>query len=90
MQDGVRKMNLSHEYMNVWHEKADYSGNQFTFVGGVVLPVDGGKDTRGDVWRVQNWRNEFVFETPIEFGDGRGKGKKVWQNFGVGLDYGNE
>jgi hypothetical protein len=42
MQDGNRALNLSHEYMNVWHERADYGGNQFTFVGGVVLGVDGG------------------------------------------------
>jgi hypothetical protein len=68
--------------MNVWHEKADYSGNQFTFVSGVVLPGDGGTDTRGDLWRVQNGRNEFVFQTPIMNG--------VWQNFGVMLDYGNK
>jgi hypothetical protein len=81
MQDSARRMNLSHEYMNVWHEKADYSGNQFSFVGGVVLPGDGGTDTQGDRWRVQNARNEFVFETRIL--------EKEWQNFGVSLDYGN-
>jgi hypothetical protein len=42
LQDPARPLNLSHEYMNVWHERADYAGNQFTFVGGVVLPGDGG------------------------------------------------
>jgi hypothetical protein len=81
-QDTARPLNLSHEYMNVWHEKADYTGNQFTFVGGVVLPGDGGLDTKGDRWRVQNAKNEFVFETEIENGE--------WQNFGVQLDYANK
>jgi hypothetical protein len=81
-QDWARPMNLSHEYMNVWHERADYGGNQFSFVTGVVLPGDGGTDTREDLWRVQNRKNEFVFETPII--------KDQWQNFGVSLDYGNK
>jgi hypothetical protein len=80
-QDGARPLNLSHEYMNVWHERADYNGNQFTFVGGVVLPGDGGKDQEGGKWRVQNKKNEFVYEVGIE--------KREWQNFGVQLDYAN-
>jgi hypothetical protein len=85
-QDSARPLNLSHEYMNVWHEKADYNGNQFTFVGGVVLPVDGGTgvDTKEEkeTWRVQNYKNEFVFNTTIL--------EDVWQNFGVMLDYENK
>ncbi|KAF2640174.1 hypothetical protein P280DRAFT_469878 [Massarina eburnea CBS 473.64] len=82
-QDRNRALNLSHEYMNVWHEKADYSGNQFTFVGGVVLEVDGGTgvDTRGEreSWKVQDSKNGVVFRTPMRFGG--------WQNFAVQLDY---
>lgn len=85
-QDNTKALNLSHEYMDVWHERADYSGNQFTFVGGVVLTQDGGTglDTRTEreKWRVQNWRNEFVFEIGMEF--------EEWQNFAVQLDYGAE
>ncbi|KAL5383067.1 hypothetical protein PMIN06_008715 [Paraphaeosphaeria minitans] len=84
-QDVSRPMNLSHEYMNVWHEKADYSGNQFTFVGGVVLPVDGGSGVDSpaekQAWRVQNARNEFVFRTEVR--------EDGWQNFGVQLDHVN-
>jgi hypothetical protein len=84
-QDGKRGMNLSHEYMNVWHERADYGENQFTFVGGVVLPVDGGtgEDTKvnRETWKVQNAKNEFIFTTSILW--------DIWQNFAVRLDYVN-
>ncbi|KAF1979595.1 hypothetical protein BU23DRAFT_496301 [Bimuria novae-zelandiae CBS 107.79] len=84
-QDASKPLNLSHEYMNVWHEKADYSGNQFTFVGGVVLPADGGTgvDTpeEKNTWRIQDSKNKFLFCTPI-LGD-------AWQNFAVQLDYTN-
>lgn len=82
-QDERRPLNLSHEYMNVWHEKADYSGNQFMFVGGVVLVGDGGTgvDTKREreTWKIQNAKNEFIFTTKIS--------RKEWQNFGVQLDY---
>lgn len=82
-QDVHRPLNLSHEYMNVWHERADYAGNQFTFVGGVVLVGDGGTgiDTKKEreMWRVQNFKNEFIFNTRIL--------RDEWQNFGVRLDY---
>jgi hypothetical protein len=85
-QDAQRGMNLSHEYMNVWHERADYNGNQFTFVGGVVLPVDGGtgEDTESNknTWKLQNAKNEFVFTTAIEY--------DAWQNFAARLDYANK
>lgn len=85
-QDSNRPLNLSHEYMNVWHEKADYSGNQFTFVGGVVLPVDGGTgiDTpeEKNTWRIQDYKNNFSFRTPIL--------NDTWQNFAVQLDYSNK
>lgn len=84
-QDPRKPLNLSHEYMNVWHEKADYSGNQFTFVGGVVLPGDGGTgiDTpeEKNTWRIQDSKNKFLFNTPIQHA--------AWQNFAVQLDYSN-
>lgn len=83
-QDAARALNLSHEYMNVWHERADYAGNQFTFVGGVVLKQDGGDgiDTpeERNAWKVQDSKNRVVFRTPIL--------EETWQNFGIRLDYG--
>lgn len=81
--DPQRPLNLTHGYMNVWHEKADYSGNQFMFVGGLILPGDGGngintKEER-EKWRIQDFNKTSVFETPMLF--------DAWQNFAVQLDY---
>jgi hypothetical protein len=82
-QDEYRKLNLSHEYMNVWHERADYAGNQFSFVGGVILKQDGGTgiDTKKEreSWKVQNRNNSVVFKAKMNFRD--------WQNFAIRLDY---
>jgi hypothetical protein len=82
-QDPNRPLNLSHEYMNVWHERSDYNGNQFTFTGGVVLPVDGGTgiDTpeERNTWKIQDSKNEFLYQTLIQ--------NETWQNFAVQLDY---
>lgn len=81
--DPQRPLNLTHGYMNVWHEKADYSGNQFMFVGGLILPGDGGngintKEER-EKWRIQDFNKKSVFETPMLF--------DAWQNFAVQMDY---
>ncbi|KAH8733043.1 hypothetical protein GQ44DRAFT_696847 [Phaeosphaeriaceae sp. PMI808] len=85
-QDTARPLNLSHEYMNLFHEKADFSGNQFAFLGGVVLAGDGGNgiDSKEEKekWRIQNAKQAFVFETPICFSE--------WQNFAIQLDYTKE
>lgn len=72
--------------MNVWHERGDYAGNQFSFVGGVVLVGDGGTgvDTKREreTWKVQNRENGFIFKTPILW--------RTWQNFAVRLNYVDE
>ena len=82
-QDAARPLNLSHEYMNLFHEKATFDGNQFAFLGGVVLAGDGGNGSDSKMekekWRLQNAKQAFVFETPICFSE--------WQNFAVQLDY---
>ncbi|XP_014555549.1 glycoside hydrolase family 131 protein [Bipolaris victoriae FI3] len=82
-QNVEKPLNFSHEYMNVWHERADFTGNQFTFVGGLVLPFNGGNgiDTKEEreKWRIQNSDKKFIFETPILFDQ--------WQNFAVQVDH---
>lgn len=82
-QDAKHPLNLTHEYMNVWHERADYAGNQFSFAMGLLLTVDGGDgiNTRRkrESFKVQDRTNKIIFEVPIEW--------REWQNFGIQLDY---
>jgi hypothetical protein len=85
-QDMERKMNLTHEYMNVWHEANDYASNQWSLNAGVMLEQDWPKDknisTSGldrKLWKVLDRRNNVVWTTRI-LGE-------EWQNFGVRMDY---
>jgi hypothetical protein len=88
-QDPNAKMNLTHEYMNVWHERNDYNGNQFSFNTGIMLsqdkPTDSNASTTGldkNLWKILNNKNDIVWATQIVW-DG-------WQNFAVTLDYVNK
>ncbi|KAL2128305.1 hypothetical protein VTI74DRAFT_9369 [Chaetomium olivicolor] len=74
--DAQRPLNLSHEYLNVWHEAADYSANQFNFEAGAVL---GQASLPKDTWKVLDRKNKQVWATPILKGD--------WQNFAITLDF---
>ena len=77
-QDPARPLNLTHEYLNVWHEAGDFSGNQFNFEAGTLI----GQETAGpaDTFKFLNRKNELIFQTPI---DKTGK----WQGFAVTLDF---
>ena len=88
-QDPARKMNLTHEYMNVWHEANDYASNQFSFNAGVMLeqdqPIDTNVSTIGldkRLWKFLDRRNNVVWTTRISMDE--------WQNFGITLDYVNK
>jgi hypothetical protein len=74
-QDPARKLNLTHEYLNVWHESADYSANQFNFQTGTLIGKGGDKNT----FKVLNRQNTEVWSTPID--------ETAWQNFAVTLDF---
>lgn len=74
--DAQRPLNLSHEYLNVWHETADYSANQFNFQAGAIL---GQNSLARDTWKVLNRQNRQVWSTPIL--------RNEWQNFAVSLDF---
>ncbi|KAK1770022.1 hypothetical protein QBC33DRAFT_487027 [Phialemonium atrogriseum] len=74
--DPQRPLNLSHEYLNVWHEAADYSANQFNFEAGAIIGQD---SLAKDTWKVLNRQNNQVWSTPIE--------KDAWQNFAITLDF---
>ncbi|KAM5367629.1 hypothetical protein ACJZ2D_009910 [Fusarium nematophilum] len=73
--DEKRPFNLSHEYLNVWHEAADFSGNQFNFQAGTII----GQDLPKDTWKLLDRNNTQLWSTPML--------KNVWQNFAVTLDF---
>jgi hypothetical protein len=74
--DAQRALNLSHEYLNVWHEASDYSANQFNFEGGSIIDQS---NLARDTWKVLNRNNQQIWSTPIV--------KDDWQNFAVTLDF---
>ncbi|KAK4240816.1 hypothetical protein C8A03DRAFT_41726 [Achaetomium macrosporum] len=74
--DAQRALNLSHEYLNVWHEAADYSANQFNFEAGAIL---GQSSLPKDTWKVLDRNNRQIWSTPIL--------KDDWQNFAITLDF---
>ncbi|KAE8443443.1 hypothetical protein EG329_001840 [Mollisiaceae sp. DMI_Dod_QoI] len=87
-QDREMRMNLTHEYMNVWHEANDYQSNQFSINAGIMLVQDkpkvGNVSTTGldkNLWKILNRNNDVVWTMEIEWDD--------WQNFAITLDYGN-
>ncbi|KAK3955950.1 hypothetical protein QBC32DRAFT_367268 [Pseudoneurospora amorphoporcata] len=40
-QDSKRPLNLTHEYLNIWHETSDWSANQFNFQTGTINGQEG-------------------------------------------------
>lgn len=85
-QDLKAKMNLTHEYMNVWHEANDYASNQFSFNTGVILPQDLPKEGNVDttkldkrLWKFLDRKNNVIWTTWIKW--------DRWQNFAITLDY---
>ncbi|KAG0651625.1 hypothetical protein D0Z07_2122 [Hyphodiscus hymeniophilus] len=85
-QDLRARMNLTHEYMNVWHETNDYSANQFSFNTGILLeqdhPTDSNATTTGldkRLWKFLDRGNDVIWTTWIDWDN--------WQNFAVTVDY---
>lgn len=74
--DAQRALNLTHEYLNMWHEAGDYSANQFNFQTGQIIGQNG---LARDTWKVLNRRNQQIWSTPIL--------KTDWQNFAITLDF---
>ncbi|KKY22476.1 hypothetical protein UCDDS831_g03641 [Diplodia seriata] len=75
-QDWEKPLNLSHEYLNVWHEAADYSANQFNFNTGHRIGTNG---TDKLSWQLLGRDSNLLWSTPIDFTN--------WQNFALTLDY---
>lgn len=78
-QDPARKLNLTHEYLNVWHEASDYSADQVMFETGTLI---GQEAVRKDTFKVLGRNNNLIWSTPIE--------NEAWQNFAISIDWGKK
>ncbi|KAG8164782.1 hypothetical protein KVR01_005057 [Diaporthe batatas] len=74
-QDSARALNLSHEYLNVWHEAADYSRDQIMFQTGQMLAYP---DMPADTFKFFDRNSKLLWSVPIDF--------TCWQNFAITLD----
>ncbi|KAI5926628.1 hypothetical protein F4810DRAFT_479078 [Camillea tinctor] len=75
-QDPTKPLNLTHEYLNVWHEAADFSANQFNFEMGTIIGTSGADK---DNFKILNRQNTEVFSVPVD--------EAAWQNFAITLDF---
>lgn len=73
--DAERALNTSHEYLNLWHEAADYSANQFNFQTGLMIDQP---ELAADDWKLFDRDLSLLWSTPRE--------TDVWQNFAITLD----
>lgn len=80
MQDSEKPLDLSHEYLTVFREAADFSGNQFNFLAGTLIAgvPEGASGNFPSTWKVLDRNNTQIFSTPILL--------DVWQNFAVKMD----
>lgn len=75
-QDAARPLNLTHEYLNVWHESADYSADQIQFQAGSLI---GKSNADKNNFKILDRNGNSLYSVPID--------QKQWQNFAVKLDY---
>lgn len=85
-EDKQRRMNLTHECMNVRHETNEYSSNHFSVSAGEMLgqdePTEGNITTTGldrRLWKVLDLKNHVFWTARIEWDGG--------QNFAIKIDY---
>lgn len=75
-QDPARPLNLTHEYLNVWHEAADFSNNQIQFQTGSLI---GKSDADKDQFKILDRAGKWLWNVKID--------QTQWQNFALKLDY---
>lgn len=75
-QDPARPLNLTHEYLNVWHETADYSADQIQFQAGTLI---GKSSADKNSFKLLDRSGNQLWSVPID--------KTQWQNFAATLDY---
>lgn len=74
-QDPARALNLSHEYLNVWHEASDYSADQLMFQTGKMIDIP---DLDASAFKIFDRDSTLLWSTPID--------ETEWQNFAVTMD----
>lgn len=74
--DAERPLNLTHEYLLVWHETAAYDANQFNFEVGTII---GQEELGGDSYKLLDREYKVLWETPVL--------EDEWQNFAVTLAF---
>lgn len=73
--DAQRALNLSHEYLNVWHEAADYSANQIMFQVGQMIDQP---DLEAAAFKIFDRDSSLLWSTPVD--------ETEWQNFAINMD----
>lgn len=81
-QDTARPLNLTHEYLTVWHETNDSSGSQFALQLGLPLGSNDTSEAASHSWKMLDRNNSVVFTSPLNV--------EEWQNFAVTVDIPNE
>lgn len=75
-QDSTRPLNLTHEYLNVWHEAGDYSSNQIQFQAGQII---GKSAADKNNFKILDRNGKQLYTVAID--------NTNWQNFAIKLDY---
>ncbi|KAF1995527.1 glycoside hydrolase family 131 protein [Amniculicola lignicola CBS 123094] len=75
-QDSARPLNLTHEYLNAWHEAADYSSNQIQFQTGQLI---GKSAADKNNFKILDRNGKSLYSVAIN--------TSQWQNFAIKLDY---
>ena len=77
-----RPLNLTHEYLTVWHETNDSAGSQFALQLGLPLGSNDTSEASTHSWKLLDRNNSVVFTSPLNFDE--------WQNFAVTVDVPNK
>ncbi|ORX95871.1 hypothetical protein BCR34DRAFT_628945 [Clohesyomyces aquaticus] len=75
-QDAARPLNLTHEYLNVWHETADYSADQIMFQTGQII---GKSASDKNNFKILDRSGKSLYSIAMD--------KTSWQNFAITLNY---
>jgi hypothetical protein len=72
-----RPLNLTHEYVSVFHERANGQGDHFQVSAGLLVGKE--KKYLPRNWKVLDRNQHVLWQTPILFDE--------WENFAITLDY---